>query len=77
MRHFWSVLALAAALSFSSFAFADDEPAKEGKPEGPKKEDAAKPSKLAPKQSESEGSVTIGGKSFDYKAVAGTPLTKP
>ena len=72
MRHFWSVLALAAALSFSSFAFADDEPAKEGKPEGPKKEEAAKPSKLAPKQSESEGSVTIGGKSIDYKAVAGT-----
>jgi carboxypeptidase C (cathepsin A) len=69
MRHLCSALALAATLCLSSFAFADDQPAKEAKPDAAKKEETAK---LAPKQSESEGTVTIGGKAIDYKAVAGT-----
>ncbi len=72
MRNLCSVLALAATLSLSSLAFADDEPAKDAKADGQKKEEAAKPAKLAPKQVDSEGSVTVEGKRIDYKAVAGT-----
>ncbi|MFT3791753.1 MAG: peptidase S10 [Rudaea sp.] len=73
MRSLRSVLVLSALLAFSAGAFADDEPAKDAKPDAKKEQPAAaKPNKLVPKQSESEGSVTIGGKTIDYKAVAGT-----
>src|SRR5579883_896923 len=72
MRILCSVLTLAAALSLNSFAFADEDGAKDAKPEGQKKEASAKPEKLTPKQAESEGTVTVGGKAIDYKAVAGT-----
>jgi len=72
MRNLCSVLALAATLSLSSAAFADDEPAKDAKGDGQKKEETAKPGKLAPKQVETDGSVTVEGKAIAYKAVAGT-----
>ena len=72
MRTVCSVFALAAALTFNTFAFAaDDEPVKDAKPEA-KKEEPAKPEKLAAKQVETDGVVTVGGKAIDYKAVAGT-----
>ncbi len=72
MRNLCSVLALAATLSLSSAAFADDEPAKDAKGDGQKKEETAKPAKLVPKEVSTEGSVTVEGKRIDYKAVAGT-----
>jgi carboxypeptidase C (cathepsin A) len=73
MRSLCSTLVLTVLLSFSAGTFADDEPAKDAKPDAKKEQAAeAKPNKLTPKQSESEGSVTISGKPIDYKAVAGT-----
>src|SRR5438445_171649 len=72
MRLLCSTLALTAALALNTLAFAaDDEPAKDAKPDA-KKEQAAKPDKLAPKQVETDGVVTVGGKTVDYKAIAGT-----
>ena len=70
MRSLCSLLALTAVLTINTFAFAADDE-KDAKTEH-KKEEAAKPEKLAPKQVETEGSVDVEGKHIDYKAVAGT-----
>ena len=68
-----SALALACLLAFAVPAFADDEPAKDTKETKTEtKTETTKPEKLAPKQSESEGTVTVEGKPIEYKAVAGT-----
>jgi carboxypeptidase C (cathepsin A) len=60
-------------LAISVAAAADDAPDKSAKPDAAKQEEP-KPKKLEAKQSETDGSVTIGGKRIDYKAVAGTIL---
>ncbi|HEY0179146.1 MAG TPA: peptidase S10, partial [Dokdonella sp.] len=60
-------------LAISVAAAADDAPEKSAKPEVAK-QDEPKPKKLEAKQSETDGSVTIGGKRIDYRAVAGTLL---
>ena len=57
---------LALSLAALPALAADDAP--------PAKKEA--PAKLQPTQSETEGSVTVGGKRIDYKAVAGTLVLK-
>jgi carboxypeptidase C (cathepsin A) len=77
VRNLTIALVFACALSFNPIAFAaDDDAPKETKSDA-KKDEAGKPEagksdKLSPKQSETDGVVTIGGKAIDYKAVAGT-----
>jgi carboxypeptidase C (cathepsin A) len=66
-----NAVALACLAAFAAPAFADDEPAKETKTEVTKTE-TSKAEKLAPKQVETDGIVTIEGKPIDYKAIAGT-----
>jgi carboxypeptidase C (cathepsin A) len=63
----------AVLLTAASSAFANDAADKSANADAAKKEEP-KSKKLEAKQSESEGTVTIGGKRIDYKAVAGTIL---
>ena len=68
-----TAIAVACLLAFAVPAFADDEPAKDTKEiKTETKTETTKPEKLAAKQVETDGVVTVGGKPIDYKAVAGT-----
>jgi carboxypeptidase C (cathepsin A) len=71
MRNLCSALVLSTVVVFASSAYADDDAPKEVK-SAAKKDEATKPEKLAPKQVETQGVVSVGGKAIDYKAVAGT-----
>ncbi len=70
MRPISAAVALIFLLGVTAPVLADDAPAKDAKPDTAKQE--PKPEKLEAKQVESEGSVTVGNKRIDYKAVAGT-----
>ena len=73
MKRLHKTVLASVLLAISIAATADDMPEKSAKPDAPKQEEP-KPKKLEAKQSETDGSVTIGGKRIDYKAVAGTLL---
>ena len=68
-----TAIALACLVAFAAPAFADDDAAKDVKETKTEtKTETNKPEKLAPKQVETEGTVTIEGKAIPYKAIAGT-----
>jgi carboxypeptidase C (cathepsin A) len=73
MKSLHKVALASVLIAISVAAAADDAPEKSTKPDAAKQEEP-KPKKLEAKQSESDGSVTVGGKRIDYKAVAGTIL---
>src|SRR5262249_2996407 len=68
-----TAIPLACLVAFALPAFADDEPSKDTKETKTEtKTETTKPEKLAPKQVETDGTVTVEGKTIEYKAVAGT-----